>query len=188
MLFGDLIMNREWINKDYFEWMADLVCRNRFASNISYMKLLQQLHDIEFTWIIKKDNNRAADGICLRDRYAYYYHPENRNISMYIQGPCSVLEMMIALAIRCETDIMQDPHMGDRTAQWFWRMIVNLGLGDMMDSQYDEEFVWSTINVFLNREYEPDGHGGLFTVRHCKYDLRKIEIWTQMLWYLDSIA
>ena len=96
--------------------------------------------------------------------------------------------MMVALAIRCEENIMDDPSYGNRTGQWFWGMIVNLGLGFMTDSRFDEKFVDDVIFRFLNREYEPDGKGGLFTVRNCKYDLRTVEIWYQMCWYLDTFV
>ena len=165
------------VEREYFEWMCDVVCRDRFNEDISYQKLLLFLHNTTFTWTVKKDANRAADGISLR-----------RHFSEHIYGPCSVLEMMVALAIRFETDIMQDTTFGDRTAQWFWRMIVNLGLGDMRDDQFDEEYVWSCINVFLNRDYEPNGQGGLFTIKNTKHDLRKVEIWVQLLWFSNSIA
>ena len=37
------------------------------------------------------------------------------------------------------------------------------------------------------REYAPDGRGGLFTIRNCEEDLRKVEIWYQLCWYLDTI-
>lgn len=83
---------------------------------------------------------------------------------------------------------MDDPTMGDRTGQWFWGMIINLGLGCMTDDQYDEEYVESVVRRFLNREYEPDGRGGLFRVRRCEYDLRNVEIWDQLGWYLNSIT
>ena len=102
--------------------------------------------------------------------------------------PCSVLEMMIALAIRCEEHIMDDPDVGNRTGQWFWNMIMNLGLGSMTDDQFDKRYAEQVIERFLNREYEQDGEGGLFTVKHCKHDLRTVEIWYQMCWYLDEIV
>ena len=181
-------MNRKRLEKEYFEWMVETVCHDRFAENISYRKLLKLLHDIRFIWSVPKDGNRAADGIDLRRRFASWCCPEVNDIMRYLSGPCSVLEMMVALAIRCEIDIMHDPSIGDRTSQWFWRMIVNLGLGNMEDSQFDEEYVCHNIDIFLNREYEPNGRGGLFMVRHCEKDLRKIEIWIQMLWYLDTIS
>ena len=83
---------------------------------------------------------------------------------------------------------MDDPGVGDRTGQWFWGMIVNLGLGSMTDGRYDRRFVEGVLNRFLNREYEPDGRGGLFRIKHCNRDLRTVEIWYQLCWYLDSIV
>lgn len=174
------------INNEYFEWMFDLVCGNRYSKYISYRKLLMRLHTTEFIFSIPKDANRAEDGIGLRYRFALY--KDDMDILDYLNGPCSVLEMMIALSIRCEEDIMDVPTMGDRTGQWFWGMIVNLGLGSMTDDRYDKQYVDFVLDRFLNREYDPDGKGGLFTVRNCDEDLRTAEIWYQMCWYLDNIV
>jgi hypothetical protein len=96
--------------------------------------------------------------------------------------------MMVALAVRCEETIMDDALMGNRTGQWFWGMIHNLGLSRMTDPEFDRRFVDDVIARFLNREYEPNGKGGLFTVKHCDRDLRTVEIWWQLSWYLDSIT
>jgi hypothetical protein len=104
-----------------------------------------------------------------------------------LDRPCTVLEMMIALALRCEEDTMDDPLMGDRTGQWFWRMIVSLGLGAAVDGRFNPKPINAIIERFLNREYEPNGKGGLFTIKNCEYDLRTVEIWIQLCWYLDSI-
>lgn len=171
-------MARRDINDDYFEWMLDLVCRDRYAREISFRKLLRYLHDVEFVYSIPNDANRAEDGIDLRRRFSYGYA---------LSGPCSVLEMLIALAIRCEESIMDDPKIGDRTRQWFWRMITNLGLGSMTDDKFDIDKAEYIIERFLDREYEPDGTGGLFTIRYCDYDLRDVEIWIQLGWYLNGI-
>lgn len=180
MIFGDRV------NIDYFNWLCELIDSRRFSRQVAYDKLLEHLHNIEFTWYISRDDNRADDGIQLRRRYALY--KEDMSLVRYLQGPCSVLEMMVALAIRCEETIMDDTQMGDRTGQWFWGMINNLGLSPMKDSKFDREFVDDVIARFLNREYEPDGRGGLFTVRDYPRDMRKVEIWCQLSWYLDSIT
>lgn len=181
---------RDEIINDYFNWLSELVCKKRFAKRISYKKLLTRLHDIAFTFSIPRDGNRASDGEDLRYRYAVTngYEDSYRKILNYLGGPCSVLEMMIALAIRCEESVMDDPGLGDRTDQWFWGMVTNLGLGSMVDSKFDKQFVDDTINRFLDREYEPDGKGGLFTIKRCDRDLRDVEIWYQLCWYLDTIA
>ena len=166
--------------QSYEQWLYDIVCKNLFSRNISYNHLLSYLGHREFTIIIPNDINRAEDGIDLRLRYQAF---TGEHISRSI--PCSVLEMMIALAIRCEESIMDNPAYGDRTAQWFWSMIRTLGLYSMTDDRFDQEYVDSVIDRFLNREYAPNGEGGLFKIPDCKYDLRKIEIWYQLCWYLD---
>lgn len=176
---------RSDIEKLYFEWMFDLVCKNDGAESVSYRKLLTYLHDVEFTYSIPRDFDRVEDGISLRYRFAY--NTGNDYAEEYLDGPCSVLEMMIALALRCE-EVMDDPMYGDRTSKWFWRMVINLGLGGMTDRHFDELYVEDVIYTFLYREYEPDGHGGLFIIKHCRHDLRDVEIWTQMLWMLDELT
>ena len=179
-------MHENNVTIDYFDWMYNLVCRNRYSKNISFKKVFSYLNDTKFTYSIKMDLNRAKDGTELRRRYANEF--KIANIYDRICGPCSVLEMMIALAIRCEETIMDDENFGDRTDQWFWDMMKNLGLGHMDDDEFDEEYVSDVITRFLNRDYEPDGRGGLFFVRNCDIDLRDVEIWIQMLWYLDNIT
>lgn len=175
---------KDRINNDYFEWLCESVDSKRFSKRVSYRKLLMHLHNIEFTWFIPHDDNRADDGIKLRRRFAL--DRNDLELVDYILGPCSVLEMMVALAIRCET-IMDDTMMGNRTGQWFWEMIRNLDLSSMKDDNFDLDYVDDVIARLLDREYEPDGRGGLFTVKHCDHDMRTVEIWCQLSWYLDSI-
>ena len=180
------------IKETYFEWLFDLVSGERFAEGISHRKLLRHLHDTEFIFTISRDGNRAEDGVDLRYRFVrrlerLYYGATIDDLLDCLEGPCSILEMMVALAIRIEESIMDDPDYGDRTSQWFWGMIVNLGLGSQLDEHYDEDYVNKTLDRFLERDYEPNGKGGLFTVRHCDSDLRNVEIWYQANWYLDEI-
>lgn len=179
-------MNQRTVTNAYFEWMCDLVCRDRFPRDVSYVKLLSYLHKTEFIFSIPRDANRAEDGLSLRYRFACRYSSPAA-AERYLQGPCSVLEMMLALAIRCEENIMDDPLIGDRTGQWFWEMIVSLGLGSMDDARFDIRYVDEAVTRFLNRDYAPDGRGGLFTIKRCREDLRRVEIWYQLCWYLDSI-
>lgn len=172
------------IRNEYFDWMSNLVCGKRYSKQISYQKLLMQLHNTEFIFTIPMDENRAKDGINLR--YRFVLANNCRELLDELDGPCSILEMMIALAIRCEEGIMDDPVIGDRTGQWFWGMIVSLGLGSMTDNRFDKAYVTDILKTFLERKYEANGRGGLFTLKHCKRDLRNVEIWYQLNWYLDE--
>lgn len=173
------------IRSDYFEWMYDLMCSDRFADTITYRQLFIFLHEVEFTYIVPHDENRAGDGIALRYRFCLHHGCED--LEYCLDGPCSVLEMMVALAIRCEERIMSDPAKGDRTAQWFWEMISSLGLSSMNDCNFNEWLVNDVITRFLNREYDRNGKGGLFTIRRWDRDARDAEIWHQLLAYLNAL-
>lgn len=181
-------MTRDELNNAYFEWMYQIVCGNRISVKSSYRKLLYFLHDTEFTYTIPMDGNRAEDGMDLRYRFGYENNYSGPMIATYLDDrPCSVLEMLVALAIRCEEHITDDPDAGDRTGKWFWGMIENLDLNSMDDVKFDREYAERIIHKFLNRKYGRNGEGGLFTLQHCQKDLRMVDIWYQMCWYLGEI-
>lgn len=181
---------RDRINDEYFEWLFNTVCSNQASPYISFRKLMMRLHDIEFKYVLLRDRNRADDGMDLRRRFILTNNYDNiyNTVMRYLNGPCSVLEMMLALAIRCEETIMDNPQYGDRTSQWFWMMITNLGLGSMTDANFDRDRVDDIIHKFISRKYKPDGTGGLFVIKRCERDLRDVEIWHQLNWYLDTIT
>ena len=166
--------------------MYTLVCSERHPKRLSYRKLLRQLFQTEFNYIIGLDGNRAEDGVGLRYRFGREHGYTDAEISNYLDDrECSVLEMMVALSQRCEEHIMDDPEIGNRTGQWFWEMIENLELDDMSDTVFDKRYVEDVIDRLLNRQYGRDGSGGLFRIPNCQYDLRSEEIWYQAMWYLD---
>lgn len=173
------------VNERYINWLVSQVCDISRPQRKTYYCLLHYLHDTEFRYTIPNDENRAEDGIGLRYRFANEHSIVD--ILDYVNKPCSVLEMMVALALRIELDIMEDPDQNNRTPKWFWGMISSLGLGVMDDKHIDYEIVKNVVNRFLEGYYEPNGEGGLFTVKDCPYDLRGVEIWYQMNWYLGSI-
>lgn len=180
-------MTRDELINEYFEWMYRLVCNDEYYKRLSYRKLLYFLHDTDFTYTIPMDSNRESDGINLRYRFGEACRYEPSIIAAYLDDrPCSVLEMMIALSVRCENQIMDDPIEGNRTGEWFWNMIVSLGLGSMSDDRFEPWTVAHIVDRFLNRNYKRNGKGGLFTVEHCNQDMRTAEIWYQMCWYLDE--
>lgn len=175
------------INNEYFDWMCDLVCGERRARKDIYNKLLTRLHETTFNYIIPMDVNRLEDGINLRYRFGREKNYDQAMIGAYLDNmPCSILEMMVALAVRCEEDIMCDPDLGDRTDIWFWDMVRSLGLIDMNNVNYYSFHVDEVLERFIRRGYKRNGQGGLFTVTDTQKDMRSIEIWYQMCMYLDE--
>lgn len=179
--------NRDRILNEYFEWMNRIVCGGKYSRNLSWKRLFRLLHETEFIYILELDGNRADDGVDLRYRFAFEYgYSEDEMDAAMNDCPCSVLEMMVALAQRCEEHITDDPGIGDRTGKWFFEMIESLGLLDMDDDHFDKIIAYDILDRFMRREYRSDGRGGLFTVSDSNYDMRTDEIWYQMMHYLNE--
>lgn len=152
-----------------------------------YDCLLDLLFDLEFTWTVEFDENRAMDGIYLRNQFKVESGlecPFN-----WVEWPCSILELLLALSIKIEDTVMYSLDEGDRTAEWFWIMVDNLGISQFDDSHWSAEsvsIVCDAICIFLNRSYEYDGTKGLFPLSNPKEDQRNLEIWWQMHEYFQD--
>lgn len=180
-------MNKHEMNARYFNFMTHLVCNNQYGRGLSWRKLFRLLHETEFIYILDIDANRADDGADLRYRFAYEFGLNGDDVKQYLDHrPCSIFEMMVALASRCEEQIMDNPDDGNRTGKWFFDMIRSLGLMDMDDRRFHKEAVGDILYRFMRRDYDASGQGGLFTLRFPKWDMRGIEIWYQMMAYLEE--
>lgn len=152
----------------YFKWLCQLVDpENR------YELLLGYLYNVDFYAILEMDNNRIDDALYFRDQHDLNHELITRN--------AKVLEVMISLANRCSLEYLGN------VLSWFWAMMNSLGLSDMDDLHYNEAIVSNKIFRFLNREYQSNGKGGLFTVTQSNEDMRDIEIWYQMTLYLSEL-
>lgn len=171
---------------EYRKWLVGLamhVC----SDYGDYSELFEYLYSREFYSDIAKDYNRAEDGKELRIRFADEYGISVNKVYGELDGRCSVLEMMLALAIRCEEQIMWDPELGDRTGLWFHDMLVSMHIDDETDGYFDVDLVKKAVDTMLNRTYRRNGSGGLFTLRETNKDMRKAEIWYQLNWYLNEV-
>ena len=153
----------------------------------SYEALLRYLDSRTFTYSIDMDANRYRDGVDLRDRFEYERGDLIEELDEINDRDCSVLEMMLALCIRCEEHIMSKPEIGSRVSIWFMDMLKSMDLDDMDDDHFDEEVAEEAVDRMLNRDYGYNGHGGLFTLKNCVYNMRRVEIWYQALWYFNEV-
>lgn len=169
-------MPDEPLEDQYFGWLCAKVL-SPYETN--YSGLLMVLHRTEFVWVVSRDDNRAADGIELRNdflRETHFYKD-----MLWFEQPCSVLELLIALGYRAnfQTDIP--------VADWFWTFITNLGLEDYRRvSEGDIPAIQEILNTFIWRNYHPDGTGGLFPLLSPKRDQTKVEIWYQFCDYTED--
>lgn len=166
-------MGNPVVDNEYYDWLLKKI---NYDDTV-YDEVLETLFSIEFTWSVANDDNRADDGLVLRSTFM---SEEGWNTEPWEGDGCSILEMMIALAMRIENDIMWDG-CSDRSAKWFWEMFRNIGL----DEVHNAEDVWDIMETFLLREYNYDGSGGLFPLGDsATKDQREVEIWYQAQLYL----
>lgn len=172
------------LNSRYFEWMYSKAFGEE-STQLSYRRLLNELDHIPFRFNWDEDEPRMLDGLQLRYRFARENHYDDTLIQSYFGNrPCSVLEMMLALSVKCEETILDDPDFGDHTSLMFLNMLTSLGLRTMHDRRFDSEYIYSKVSKFLDRDYAYNGEGGLFTIRDPQKDMRTVDIWYQMCAYL----
>lgn len=159
----------EHFARGYAEWIQMLVDRDH-----EYTAVMELLYRTEFTWVLDKDENRATDGCVLRARYAEISGEEW--LDWYEDWPCSVLEMLVALAYKID-DQMYEPTTGHVPERWFWVMMENLGLTRYPDLVFyedptnSEEYVLARIQIFMDRKPGPSLFPGVD---------KNAEIWQQM--------
>lgn len=158
---------------EYFQWLCDKVITPERGK---YMLLLSSLHSITFVWMHPEDENRAAKGRNLRWEYAW---SNERGVDDYILNqPCSVLEMLVQMAMDVEHFILGEPGK-DQTAEWFWQMLHNVGLDVMDDSHYNIMYIQSKVDDVMYRRYDMNGNGGLFPHYAYNKDARITGLWQQ---------
>ena len=164
----------------YFRYLVDKV--DGLGAYSGRTTLLKQLFETEYRWDYKipLDSDRAEDGKNLR---LSYFHETGKHSHMEFK-PCTVLEMLIAMSLAME-NIMGAP--GDyHPERWFWEMLENIGIANMKDRNYDSQSVASAIDVWLSRDYDKKGHGGIFPLHRSKRDVRRMPIWEQAGMYMTE--
>ena len=168
-------------NRNYFLWLLKKI--EWYEIDVyEHKELLEILYNTEFVWSIENDANRASKGLNLR-----YEYDKNWD---YGEIPCSVLEMLIALARDWEHEITYDFKKGDRTAKWFWVMLENLGvfhtnyLSSYQISGNYTSFVNQKLVYWMGREFDEHGVGSPFPIKNIPDNQKKVEIWMQLQNYV----
>ena len=145
-----------------------------------YELLMRTLHDIDFKWVIERDENRMKDGLALR--YDFF---DDNDIDGGFVRPCSVLEMLIGFAIRLDCEYIGDPGDPD-PMDIFWKMICNLGLWMYDNDNFNEFAVEEKVDIWLKRGFRSDGFGGIFPLKNVTFDCRNEEIWKLAMAYITE--
>lgn len=169
----------------YFCWLSTLIFGDK---RHRYSKLLDILHVTPFRYVLEMDKNRMMDGAALRYRFGHENDISGDFISEAMEAiPCSVLEIMTALCIRCGEQIIDDIDIQPFMKRMFMDMLDSLGLAEQTDICFDSAYCADILERFLDRRYSRDGRGGLFVISRPGVDMCTVDIWYQMCFYLDRM-
>lgn len=163
---------------DYFDWLVsglgDLAA--------SYQIVLEKAFETPFYEKIPNDSNRADDGLVYRERY-------EKEVGKQVEmDECSVLEMLLGLADRMNT-VAYDYKDPEKRPYWFWLLMANLGMMPYFDQVVDpltEGDIARRFHFMVERTYRASGSGGLFPLEDSREDQRDVEIWYQMMSWINE--
>ena len=159
-------------HEDYFEWLYD-----RTFADDSYFKLADAMNQVQFTWSVDHDSNRAADGISMRRSYLFENGRARENYS-WDPSECTFFEMFAALADKMGMLLDKDPH---ETALHLLR---NVALDLYTDDRFRRFEVYQVLDYIMDREYDYDGGGGFFPLDEPSSDQRDSQLLYQMNQYI----
>lgn len=152
----------------YFNKLVELV------DGYGYENMLLDLYNTPFEVKVHNDENRLDEAYKLRDIYGGPH-----------DNPGNCFEVLIVLAKDVD-DILWDSRHGDRTKEWFWMMMENMGLTEYTNPNYNEGRVAIAIDIFVNRKFAKNGSGGPFPLRRPLSNMRRIEWWYALNAYVNE--
>lgn len=157
----------------YFVWLGKKV-----GMGADHSKLMKMLGTIEFKWKLPLDENRAFDGLKLRNEYTGKGGIISKDLA---ELGCSVLEMLVGLSVRIERDLMGTPG-DDHPERWFWEMLENLGVAEQNDDDFDNIFVSKVVTNWMFGA----GKDNIFVLKQHGKEFKNLQIWDQMMAYLNE--
>lgn len=139
-----------------------------------YENLLMTLYKTPFYAKVRNDENRMYEARELRAECGNSKdHP----------GNC--LEVLYVIAKDVD-EIMFDIKHGDRTVEWFWMMLTNMDLTRYTNPKFNEDEVLRILDIFVERKFSKNGEGGPFPLRRPPMNMRKVEWWYALNWYINE--
>lgn len=180
---------------DYFIYLCKLVglngpdkeqtYRTKETDDKTYFTLALKMFNLRYKVKVERDNNRVSDARRLRETYALTAS-RYKDYSSIDKVGASMLEVIIAMVERFDTNVMMTDSEEDRSSEWFWLMMKNASLDIFVDAGFTEDdnncnqMCDSILYLINNREYAKDGQGGFFPLKNPKCNQKDRELWLQM--------
>ena len=154
------------LKMDYYSYLCTLAGLDESS------RIATVLDDINYTWRNPLDENRSEAGKNLRSKFA---NSEGLEIDDVRVGECSVLEMLVAVAV--ELSETYDNYSED----WFSEIADNLGITGVSC-----EKIRYIITKWLIGDYDKHGDGTPFPLTNDEKDCRTMQLHDQMNAYLNE--
>ena len=167
-------------------WLYSIV-----DGDLDYCKLSGHIHTFGFRYTVIADENRLMDGYALREAFMEsndidFIQPE---IEALLYQPVTLFEVMIALCDRMDFQL-DDLSGTPRHPIWYAELLGNLKLadleGDFRMTVSRRRRIDMILDNLLDRTYGPNGVGSLFPIPGTRRDLRTVELWYQLAWYIKE--
>lgn len=181
---------------EYFEWLVSKVTSPAVPDDAQARNVLRVLRDIRIQGLpMADDDPRLEDGKQLRMNFI-----DDAGLSVHSYDDalepnfCTVLELLIALAIRMD-DIMRDPlDPSSSVPSCFWGMVTTMVGQPFYPCSYwafpadvsIAAVVTESSMKFLSRQYDPTGYNGNIFIDVSGVDLRAIDIWAQACRFMTA--
>lgn len=173
----------------YFQWLIDPIPDSDRYSMLLFTLLSK---DYYYSPDIPIDGCRGNDGLDLRRHYIEHTGLSGVHKLYFYERPCSVLEWLLAMARRCEDQVMFNAYEGDRTMLWFWSMIDNMGLSKYDDSVWTFQIramISAKLDDILARRFPEDGAGSPFPLKETNVNIQKCDWWKALnLWLNENFS
>lgn len=154
----------------YLRWLIDLVTTPDEANR--YQEIFKLLYSQPYVPVHIMDENRAIDGIELRQEWLDLYDEHAYIYDGWLEESCSLLEMLVALAKRANFTATSMT-----TDAWFKTILDNLSLRiPDVNFQENKNRVYDILDLMERGEISP------FATDYQDY---KDQLWNQMMEYID---
>ena len=176
--------------REYMLWLGRKsgLIRDDDPLGDQYFNLVIELFKHPYVPMIKNDENRYKDALALR--YEFRVERNYGYLKRLNDYPCSFLELLVSVGQRMDYGLTDGTESCIST--WIFLMLDNIGLSRYTDDYFENEDeayqsrmeILSILLRFDNRDFEYDGTGGLFPLKHPHQDQRETELWFQMNSYM----
>ena len=169
-------------DQEYIRW----ICDQLGLRVTKWRGMISTLNKIPYRWSIDTDENRAVEGINLRNDY---FKERGFNRVDTDSRDCTVLEMLVSLANRLNFDYVGYP--GDeKNGRIFIDFCKNLGIVSAESNENqcysgDFEDISENIDRWLDGNFEENGEGSPFYTPSEDINLSNLSVWSAALGWLQ---